>query len=137
MKKLYSIFVFFILLSFTGAYAQVVVAEEFDYTSGTALTDNGYVAHSGGTTNVITVNTGNLTYTGYASLGLGNHIQLVNTGQDVNKNLPSDITSGTVYASFIVNIDSARSLGDYFFHLGPNPVSTTFRARVFKFPILP
>src|SRR5574338_698034 len=42
----------------------------------------------------------------------------------------ADSTTGTVYASMLVNIDSART-GDYFFHFGPNPISTTFRARVF------
>ncbi len=131
MKKLYIIFSITILFALSGTFAQPVVTEEFDYTVGDSLTTLGYVAHSGGTTNAITVRAGNLSYSGYASAGVGNHIQLVNSGQDVNKTIASDITSGTVYASFLVNVDSARALGDYFFHLGPNPISTTFRARVF------
>lgn len=131
MQKLFT-FVFlslFVLLSFSS-YAQVVV-ENFDYTASSFLTDNGYTAHSGGTTNAITVNSGNLTYPGYPASGIGNHIQLLNTGQDVHKTLATDITSGTIYASLLVNVDSARVLGEYFFHLSPNPISTTFRSRLF------
>src|SRR5690606_11428823 len=114
MQKLFT-FVFlslFVLLSFSS-YAQVVV-ENFDYTASSFLTDNGYTAHSGGTTNAITVNSGNLTYPGYPASGIGNHIQLLNTGQDVHKTLATDITSGTIYASLLVNVDSARVLGEYF-----------------------
>jgi len=129
MKKLITIS---LLLFFTISvgFSQPLINEEFVYTGGTFLTDNGYTAHSGGTTNAITVNVGNLVYAGYPAVGLGNHIALINTGQDVNKNLTADVTTGNVYAAMLVNIDSART-GDYFFHLGPNPVSTTFRARVF------
>ena len=131
MKKLYKFFILLTFLSLNVSFAQPIIIEEFEYVVGDSLTSIGYTAHSGGTTNAITVRSGNLTYLGYPAAGLGNHIQLVNTGQDVNKTLPADITSGTVYASMLVNIDSARTLGEYFFHLGPNPVSTTFRSRLF------
>lgn len=131
MQKLLTILLFLLSFSFlTSSYAQIVV-ENFDYTASSFLTDNGYTAHSGGTTNAITVNSGNLTYPGYPASGIGNHIQMLNTGQDVHKTLAADVTSGTVYASMLVNVDSARVLGEYFFHLGPNPISTTFRARLF------
>ncbi len=131
MKKLYKLFAIMVLLLFNLGFAQPIINEEFEYTVGDSLTSLGYTAHSGGTTNAITIRSGNLTYPGYTAAGLGNHIQLVNTGQDVNKALPADVTTGTVYASMLVNIDSARTLGEYFFHLGPNPISTTFRSRVF------
>ena len=89
--------------------AQPVVTEEFEYTVGNLLTAEGYTAHSGGGTNPISVISGNLTYPVYPASGLGNMIQLVNTGEDVSKNLAADITTGTVYASLLVNIDSAQS----------------------------
>lgn len=130
MNKLFTVLTLIGLLFSTQVFSQIVVTEEFDYTAGTLLTDNGYTAHSGGTTNAIPINSGNLTFAGYPAAGLGNHIQLVNTGQDAHKTLASDITSGTVYAFMLVNVDSART-GDYFFHLGPNPISTTFRARLY------
>ena len=130
MRKFYTAIVFAVILIVSNSFAQTIFTEEFEYPVGDSLTSHGYTAHSGGTTNAITIRTGNLTYPGYPTSGLGDHIQLINSGQDVNKTLPADVTSGTVYASMLVNIDSART-GEYFFHLGPNPVSTTFRARVF------
>jgi hypothetical protein len=130
MKKFYFLILFLISFALSLSFAQPVVTEEFNYLVGDTLTSIGYSAHSGGTTNAITIRAGSLNYSGYASLGDGNHIQLINTGQDVNKNLVSAISSGNVYAAFLVNIDSAKT-GDYFFHLGPTPISTTFRARVF------
>jgi hypothetical protein len=120
-----------VILSLSFSFGQPVATEEFEYPVGDLLTAHGYTAHSGGGTNSISVISGNLTYPIYPSAGLGNMIRLINTGEDVSKNLASDITTGTVYASVLVNIDSARALGDYFFHLGPNPISTTFRARLF------
>jgi hypothetical protein len=131
MKNLFKIFSLMIILSISFSFAQPVVTEEFEYAVGDLLTAQGYTAHSGGGTNPITVVSGNLTYPIYPSSGLGNMIRLINTGEDVSKNLAADITTGTVYASMLLNIDSARTLGDYFFHFGPNPISTTFRARLF------
>ena len=130
MKKVYSIFITLFLLFAATTFSQTVITEDFEYSVDDSLTNLGYTAHSGGTTNAILIKTGSLTYEGYASTGVGNHIQIVNTGQDVNKTLTANITSGTVYAAMVVSIDSART-GDYFFHLGPNPISTIFRARVF------
>jgi hypothetical protein len=131
MKKLLLLFTTIFMFAIVNIIAQPVVTEEFEYTVGNLLTAEGYTAHSGGGTNPVTVNSGNLTYPTYPAAGLGNMIRLINTGEDVSKNLTADITTGTVYASMLVNIDSARVLGDYFFHLGPNPISTTFRARLF------
>jgi hypothetical protein len=130
MKNI-ALLIFLSLITASTIFPQLILEEEFDYTIGSTLVSNGYTAHSGAGTNSISVISGNLTYPSYGSAGLGNMIQIVNTGEDVHKTLAADVTSGTVYASFLVNVDSARTLGDYFFHLGPNPISTTFRARVF------
>jgi hypothetical protein len=131
MKKLFLLCTVLFIFAIGNIIAQPVLTEEFEYTVGNLLTAEGFTAHSGAGTNPVTVVTGNLTYPAYPATGLGDMIQLINTGEDVSKNLPADITAGTVYASMLVNIDSARTLGDYFFHLGPNPVSTTFRTRLF------
>ena len=131
MKKQFLLFTLVFMFAVVNILAQTVVTEEFEYTVGNLLTAEGYTAHSGAGTNAVTVVPGNLTYPIYPAAGLGDMIQLVNTGEDVSKNLPADIATGTAYASMLVRIDSARTLGDYFFHLGPNPISTTFRARLF------
>ena len=52
------------------------------------------------------------------------------TGEDVHKTFTAQ-TSGTVYVSCLVNVTTATTGGDYFFHLGATTIGTTFRGRVF------
>ena len=140
MKKFYSI-VF--LLNFVFAFGQSnYVAENFDYTATQALTDNSWIAHSGGTTNPVSVSDGGLTWTGYIGSGVGNAALVNNTGQDVNKPFGANINSGVVYASFLMKVNANTPAG-YFFHFGyasnqTTPVftslSTAFRARTHVAP---
>ena len=130
MKKLYLLFIVLFFFSIGNIFAQPLATEEFEYPIGDLLTAHGYTNNTG-TTNFIAVISGNLTYSGYQSGGLGGMIRLFNTGEDVYKPISSPVSSGTVYASFLVNIDSARTLGDYFFHLISDPFSTSYRARLF------
>ena len=105
--------------------------ESFEYTVGSLLSANGWEVHSdgGATPNPITVSDGALSYLNYAPSGVGNQVMLNNVGQDVNHSFPADITSGILYAAFMVNLTSAQSAGDYFVHfLGQS--STTFSGRV-------
>ena len=119
-----------------GIKAQLLV-ENFDYTAGTVLATStsvdatsGWAGHSGAGTNNITVTASSITYPGYLSSGVGNDVSLVATGEDVNKTFTSQ-TTGTVYVSFLVNVTSASTAGDYFFHVGPTSLGNTFRGRVF------
>jgi len=130
MKKFFPLLISMLLFSFSSTFPQLLV-EEFNYSVGDSLIQHGYTAHSGGTTNGIRVISGNLSYSGYPSSGIGNMIQVVNTGQDVHDSLSSLISSGTLYAAMLVNVDSARNAGDYFFHFAPAPIGTSFRARIF------
>ena len=133
MKRTFTIFALFLLLlcASTWVSAQVLLTENFNYTTGDSLTTHGWAAHSGAGTNVETITTG-LTYTGYIGSGIGGASTLATTGQDVNRtwvSYPNGITSGTVYYSVLVNLDSAQTAGDYFFHIHKN--SSTFTARLF------
>lgn len=122
-----------ILMVGMPTFAQAPLAvEDFDLADGTALTSAGWTAHSGGGTNPVSVVSPGLTYTGYPSSGIGNAVALTISGEDVHKIFPAQ-TSGTVYAAFLANFSEAStdSVGGYFFHLGPDPISTTFRARVY------
>ena len=130
MRKLYLSLVLLLTFSIGNIFAQPVATEEFEYTVGDLLTAHGYTNNTG-TSNFIAVIAGNLTYPVYPSAGLGGMIKLFNTGEDVYKPLSAPISTGTVYASFLVNFDSAQTLGDYFFHLISDPFSTSYRARVF------
>ena len=97
-----------------------LIKEEFDYPVGTLLTDVGYTAHSGGETNSIAVTEASISYSEYASSGIGNEISLLATGQDVNK-LFDPQTKDVLYFGLLVNVSSTSTSGDYFFHLSSNP----------------
>lgn len=107
--------------------AQLLV-EEFDYSGN--LTANGWTAHSGGGTSPIATTTG-LTYTDYPNSGTGNAALVTANGEDINLGFTS-VNSGSIYVSFLVNVTSNHTAGDYFFHLtsmsGASPGS--FVARV-------
>jgi len=118
-------------ISVTGvAYYSLPMSEDFNYSVGSYLNANGWAVHSGAGTNPITVTGSGLTYTGYTGSGVGNAVTLVTTGEDVNKTFSVQKT-GSVYCSFLVNITSAQTGGDYFIHFGTNPWTTNFYSRVY------
>jgi hypothetical protein len=129
MKKTYLLVLLSMLLlpaSFT--FGQFLI-ENFEYPAGDSLTQHGWTAHSGGTTNAILVTSPGLIYPDYPSSGIGNAATLTTSGQDVNKQF-TPLTSGAIYASLMVSIISAHT-GDYFFHLGLANTTSTFMGRVF------
>jgi hypothetical protein len=106
------------------------INENFEYATGSFLTDNGWIAHSGVGTNPIQVNDTPLSYTGYINSGLGKSVTMTITGEDDNRAF-GGITNGSVYASFMVNFSSAQLAGDYFFHMGPENTTSLFYAKAF------
>jgi hypothetical protein len=110
----------------------LLLTEDFTYPVGSALTANGWTAHSAGGTNAIVTSAPSLTMSGYPGSGIGNAVSLTTSGEDDNRTFAVQ-SSGSVYAAFLVNVQDAAvdPIGGYFFHLGPDPVSTTFRGRVF------
>ncbi len=112
------------------AISSLLLVEDFSYSTGTLLTANGWTAHSGGGTSAITVTAPAITYPGYLSSGIGNEISLTTSGEDDNRTF-SPQSNGVVYISFLVNVSSATTSGDYFFNLGQTSIGTTFRGRVF------
>ncbi|MEN9940221.1 MAG: hypothetical protein RIR61_1028 [Bacteroidota bacterium] len=128
-----------------GAYAQnPLLVEHFNDTTNALLTNMGWYAHSGGTTNAVAVVSSGLswTQTAYPGSGVGNAAGVVNTGQDVNKPLASNVDTGSVYTSFLMKANGTVVNG-YFFHYAeysnittPNytSITTAFRARTFVLP---
>lgn len=108
--------------------ANLLLLDNFYYDTGLALTSTRWTAHSTGT-NPITVQSGNLTYEGYPSIA-GNLISLATSGEDIHRTFTAQ-TANSVYASFLVNITSATTTGDYFIHFGPQTIGTLYRGRVF------
>ncbi|MFH1121732.1 MAG: FN3 associated domain-containing protein [Bacteroidota bacterium] len=124
-------FLLVMLLSMFGlnGMAQPMLVENFDYTLATNLTDNGWIAHSGGGSQPITVGTG-LSYTGYSGSGVGGAALVDNTGEDDSKLLAAPVTTGTLYVAALMNFGSSTT--GYFYHLGGS--TSLFAARVFVRP---
>ncbi|MBM4399093.1 MAG: T9SS type A sorting domain-containing protein [Candidatus Cloacimonetes bacterium] len=107
----------------------VLFEENFNYTAGTFLKNNGWTAHSGADAFPPVVGTAGLTYTNYPSVS-GLCGETTNNGEDVHKTFVPQ-TSGAIYCSFLINVTSTTEAGDYVFHFGPNPIGTDFKAKFF------
>jgi trimeric autotransporter adhesin len=108
--------------------------EDFSYASGAELVNQtGWALTGTTTTNPIMVSAEGLSYLNLPGSGVGKAVSLVSTGQDVNKGIGAAYTSGSVYASFLVNFSDVQTTGDYFFHFSPNTTSSnsTFTGRVY------
>lgn len=112
--------------------------ENFEYgpnndTSLVTLTSN-WVRHSG-IMGPAYSNT-SLTYAVYPASGIGGAVTFLNGSSGNNDGdihrafTPYDATQ-VIYASCLLELSSALATADYFFHLGPNPIGTVFRGRVF------
>ncbi len=106
----------------------LLVQEDFDYTANDNITAHGWIAHSGGGTSPIKVQSPGLSFGSYASSGIGLSASVAANGEDDNKPFASQ-TSGSVYAAFMVNASAATTGGEYFFHF--NQGDTIFYGRVF------
>ncbi len=118
--------------SVASAMAGPLLVEDFSYSVGALLTENGWTAHSAGGTNPIATTSPGLTLAGYPGSGIGNAVSMTVSGEDDNRTFAVQ-SAGTVYAAFLVNASDAAvdSIGGYFFHFGPDPVGTNFRGRIF------
>jgi hypothetical protein len=108
----------------------LLLAENFAYPAGQPLVGNNWTIHSG-TSNTINVTATNLTYPGYGA-NAGNAVLLNGTGIDENRLFSPVYARTTVYLSALVSVSNATSAGDYFLHLGNNPLtSSSYRGRLF------
>ncbi len=112
------------------ASGQIYMDENFNYPGGDSLGAHGWVSFSGGNTNVLSVATEGLTYPGYPLSGIGFSTRMRNTGQDAYKQFTNNDTTGNIYVSFMVIVDSAGT-GDYYFALLPDNSTTNYTGRVF------
>lgn len=126
-KKLLSILTGLMLMLFVPqAKAQLLLNDDFEYTIGSLLKDNGWISHSG-TSEFINVTTG-LSFAGYKGSDVGGAANLDNNGEDVSKKFTAQ-TSGTLYVASIVKIDANVAAG-YFFHLGKTDMGNLFSSRI-------
>jgi hypothetical protein len=107
--------------------SQTLLVENFIYSSGSALTANGWTAHSGAGNNPVLVSSSGLVFSGYPSSNTGLAAFLNNDGEDVNKTF-TQVTKGDVYCAFLFKAGSVTN--DYFFHLSNSGIVSN-RARVY------
>lgn len=100
-----------------------LLTENFAYPAGDSLGAHGWVSYSGGSTNVLSVTAPGMTYAGYPLSNIGNATSLAVSGQDAYLNFSQPDSTGSMYASFMVKVNTAQT-GDYFFAFLP-PTSTT------------
>ncbi len=133
MKRNISMAVFAAMIMTFAISGQAQLAtNDFDLPAGSLLTANGWTAHSGAGTNALTVVSPGLGYAGFPGSGVGNSVGFVASGEDAHRIFAVQST-GSVYAAFMVRLTEASvdPSGGYFFHLGPDPIGSLFRARVF------
>lgn len=118
--------------SITAVAAGLLVLEEnFEYTSGSNLTSNGWTAHSGAGTSSIKAGGTPLSYSGYGSPNLGLAAVLNASGEDVHRTFNQQAAGTTTYVAFLMRVATATTAGDYVVHLAPSIIGTEFRARVY------
>jgi len=128
MKKITLLLSFIVCVVF--AQAQLLTTEDFNFTPATDLLSQGsWILTGAAATPTLQVTASSITYSGYPGSGIGNEVTLTN-GQDLNKKFAPQ-TSGSVYASFIVNVSAISITGDYFINLGAETIGTTYVGRVF------
>jgi hypothetical protein len=128
MQKVIRILI--LLIIFIGvSNAQTIFEENFNYTAGTMLNANGWTPSGSppSTINQLLVTSPGLTFAGYPP-SAGNATTLAATGEDVYKSFTAK-NSGSVYLSFLMNVQSAQATGDYFTALSPTASQTNYYAR--------
>lgn len=127
-------YIVIVLMAVCSIAQAQTLTESFDYSAGDSVGAHGWTSFSGGATNRLLVTAPGLDFPGYQQPGLGNSVKLRNTGQDAYKPLSSNVNSGTLYAFFIVNVDTARTVaggGDYFVGLLPSTSTTNYTCRIY------
>ena len=111
MKRIITLITFTLML--TSLKAQFLV-EDFNF-SGGILGVNGWsaTAVSPGTPALMTTSVTGLTYTGFSGTGIGNAANIGASGEDLTKALPGTLSTGALYMTFMINVSSAGSTGDY------------------------
>ena len=135
MKKIYTL-LFTIVISYSS-FGQIL-SDDFNYADNDLLHNHGWIAFSGGGTQDIDVGASNgLTYSGYSGLtgftaaAEGNAARLDNNGEDVQKAFTA-ITSGSIYYSFLINVDALNAATGYC--IGLTTTGTTFGNKFFVRP---
>lgn len=113
------------------ANAQQLMTENFDYTSGSPLTSNGWTIIPSVATLPISITNTGLTFSGYTLAGVGNAAKVDTVGQDFYRDLYNSANSGNLFTSFMLNVNKATTAGDYFFAYLPQNSTSGYTGRLY------
>ena len=115
------------LIANTKPAGTALLTEDFMGSAGTALSNAGWtISNAPNSVNPISIVQPGLSFSGYTTSG--NAVLLNTNGQDVYKSF-SSISSGSVYLSFLMKVDTVKT-GDYFIALSPSSSQTNYFARL-------
>jgi len=128
MKK--AVLVFFVLLVFSiCTYAQqILLFEEFTNPAGSLITSYGWTQSLTATANPLTITSPGLTFTGLTTQG--NALTLAASGQDCYASFTAQ-SSGSVYLSFLLQITTVGTSGDYFIAFSQSTAQTNYFERLY------
>jgi endonuclease/exonuclease/phosphatase family metal-dependent hydrolase len=109
-----------------------LLTEQFDYgtTAGDLLSvATGWTFTGTNTTPNVQYTLGSLSFPNAPNTG--GKLTFGANGQDVNRTFSPTVSTGTLYASCIVNIATTSATGDHFLSFSTSPASGTLQARVF------
>ncbi|UCH65223.1 MAG: T9SS type A sorting domain-containing protein [Ignavibacterium sp.] len=121
--------VFCALIFSNNTVSQILLADNFEYPDGEVLSNHGWIVHVGAGSNAPKAVAPGLVFPSHPGTGVGNTAQLNNDGEQLHR-LFNSVTTGPVYTSFMVAVNSAGG-GGYFLHYAPNPHSSDYRGAVF------
>jgi trimeric autotransporter adhesin len=90
------------------AHTQTLMSEDFNYSD--SLTKNGWVVVSGGGTNGLIPTVASLVKSGYANSDVGKAVDMVASGEDLKKDFPSTVSTGSLYGSFLIKVKTAAKV---------------------------
>jgi hypothetical protein len=129
MKKFFSTWIVLTVVLFVGVSASAQgLVEDFTGTASTQLVAAGWTISGTSVVNPLTITASGLTFSGYASSGIGNGVPMANNGQDVYKSFTA-VSSDSLYLAFMANVSAALT-GDYFIALSPSASQTNYYARL-------
>lgn len=140
MKKIFTLSMFSVFT--LTAFSQRLLTEDFNYNTGLLSGVSGGVWDStSGTGKLIPVVTGNLSYTGYITNPTLSRSVTLDTSTSSAEDVKADFTpqtSGTVYASLLLDITSDNFLNDntkdsaeYFVSFLPSTSTTSYSGRLY------
>jgi hypothetical protein len=141
MKNIYKLLFILFILSSSFTFAQSILLQEyFNYPVGTLVsTLTNFNLRSAGSTFKQTISSKVLTYSGYGGSGVGKSDSLTYDGDDYSRDFAvyagsgqpipaSAVTTGSVYFSALVNVQTTGAVGDYFLSFHWN---NTFNGKIF------